>query len=159
MSGELIMEQKRFFTVDNDTDSYLILKVGQGPAVALNEHAAFNKYKHIKDNKSKAIFALLHSPDSKITNYKIKNGSFKFNIKKPELIFRMPNSPVHTFFIIDFDKPGKLESILENGTVLLTLDLNTCINELINLDVSLRPDGTINFSGLPHFIYGKINQK
>ncbi len=151
--------QNRFITFGNGSDSSLIIKVAQDETIAEYEHHAFKKFKRIKDNHYKSVLAVIHSPDSKIATYTIKDGSIRYKIKKPELIFRMPNSPLITFVIVDLQNPGILESISQDKTLLHTLNLETIKNELIDLTLSVRDNGKINHSGLPHFVYGTIRNK
>jgi len=150
--------QDQFYIVNN---KYVIMKVGDQYCFPDYDHPTikiFNKLrnKRIKDRPVKIVLCLIHSPDSKISIYKYKKEPFNFRMPKSEFIFKMPNSPKHTFIIVDVKNPGIIQAISEKNRLINSLDLHTIMDKLLKLKVSVYENKMIDFSGLPHFLYGKI---
>lgn len=150
--------QNQFYIVNN---KYVIMKVGDEYCFPDYDHPTikiFNKLrnKKVKNRPKKIVLCLIHSSDSKISIYRYKKEPFNFRMPKPRPIFKMPDSPRHTFIIVDVINPGIIQAVSEKNRLINSINLQTVMDKLLKLKLSVDENKMIDFSQLPHFLYSKI---
>lgn len=144
----------RFMTIEQD-ECFVLMRVCDIKRIPDYDHPIIRSFKRSINRKTKIVLCIIHSIDSKIFQYRYKEGIFFYKVPKSEFIYKMPNSPLHTFIIVNLRNLGIIEVLSKKNRVLFTLDLNAVIRDIQKLDLSLDKYNRINFTRMPHCVFGK----
>lgn len=105
----------------------------------------------------KTLLVVLVPSQAKGSKLTLEAGGKKTPLAAPALIYRMPDSPAHTYAIVDAQAPGRLTVTSPDG-VTGGIDLGATAGFLDALPHHWKAeeDGYLGYKSLPKSLYGKL---
>jgi hypothetical protein len=160
LTGSLMCQTSKSRT--DETPGFLLLTFGEQKfgimKFSCQSGAPRSDYwgKQIQRKKNDIGLYLVFSPDDKVMKVEYSDRESLRVLPELRLIFRMPDSPLHTFVYVDAKFPGSLAIWCKNVSSPYHVDLANHMDKIRFLSLSLTNDKekSIDFSMIPEILFG-----
>jgi hypothetical protein len=151
-----VPEAQSYLQFQNGSTVILLYKVADRSLKPKGPCCSNKRYSILSFINNEIVLHLIFSKASAISSIVYKAGDRQVNLPDPELIFKMPNSPVRTCVTLQPDHLGVLTALDPSGNTCVTIDLNSKSEEIRNLAHAIdTTSGMIFYGKIPTDLYSK----